>query len=92
MAPLPRCVDRRAPARVASVMSRVSALACPSETTICCSTNLSMNRIAPSISGASVTSRMRPSAASWKRQNSSQLGGLTCSSGWAPRGPSTAEM
>ena len=55
-------------------------------------TSRSMSGTAPGASGASVTSTMRPPAASWRRSKSSTLASRTCSRGCAPRGPSSGEM
>ena len=51
-----------------------------------------MSGTAPATSGASVTSTMRPSAASCRRLKSSSDAGRTCSRGCAPRGPSSGEI
>jgi len=51
-----------------------------------------MNSIAPSASGAIVTSLMRWPEISCNRWNSLQSAGRTCCLGCAPRGPSSDEM
>ena len=53
-------------------------------------TACSMNFVAPGRSGASVTSRMRPPAASCQRWNSAKLGSRICSFGCAPTRPIVA--
>ena len=90
--PLPRCVLTAAPARAASRSCPGVAAVWPTATTTFALRKCSMNASAPGSSGASVTSRMRPAAASCQRSNSPASGGRTCSRGCAPRGPSAGEM
>ena len=54
-------------------------------------TACSMTFSTPGASGATVRSRMRPSAASWRRRKSSTSASRTKARGWAPRGPSSGE-
>ena len=90
--PLPRCVDSDAPAATASAICPGLAFVCPIATRTPRATRCSTSRSAPSTSGASVTSRMRPSAASWRRSKSSMLAAVTNPPGCAPRNPSSGEM
>ncbi len=73
--PLPRCVASVAPAAIASAICRGVAAVWPIATRTPDATRCSMSGSAPGTSGASVTSTIRPPAASCRRLKSSTLGG-----------------
>src|SRR6266436_4708104 len=71
--PLPRCVERVAPADTASATRAVEAALWPIATRTPSATSRSINGRAPGTSGARVTRRIRPSAASCRFAKSSKL-------------------
>ena len=73
--PLPRCVASVAPAATAAAICSGVAAVCPRRRGRPTRRGVRRAAIAPSTSGASVTSTIRPSAASWRRLKSSMLAG-----------------
>ena len=91
--PLPRWVNAFAPAaRQGSTSAGLVASECPSETATPSDESAFTNAGIPGTSAATLTRRIEPSAASWKRWKSVRSGARTHSTGCVPTAPGLSEM